>query len=144
MEGYETPPVAGPGPIGQLAAIAVGAWTDIVDIIAPASAAYGDRVNVEVKIRNLATFGIYIAPTGRYNGVDLAFSPEYAAVGAGETHSFTTWFTMPNHDVRVYVWSFYWVEPDWYQDDYGYVDIALEAVPEPQFRGFGVTEYVTV
>lgn len=144
MESYvETPPLAGPGHIGPLADVAIGAYTDIVDIIAPAGAAYGDLVTIEVKVKNLADYPIYISVTGQYDGVDTPFSPDYATVGAGATYSFTSSFTMPNNDVRVRVWSWYWPPMDvWYQDDYGFVDIALEIVPTtPEFRGFAVTEY---
>ncbi|GAI73550.1 unnamed protein product [marine sediment metagenome] len=75
MQNYETPPVAGPGRIGQLAAIAAGYYTDIINIIAPAQAAAGETVWVEVWVRNLHTTPIYIATTGRYNGVSLFFPP---------------------------------------------------------------------
>lgn len=130
MEGYETPPIAGPGVIGQLAAIARGEYTEIVDIIAPSEAAAGDLVSIAVRVRNLYTTPIYIAVSGRYNGVDFAFDPEYARVGAGTTYSFTKAFTMPNNDIRLHAWSFYWTGEEWYPDDYSYVDIALAAPPE--------------
>ena len=131
MEGYlEAPPIAGPGPIGQLAAIAVGAYTDIVSVIAPAEAAYGDWVSVEVRVKNLADYGIYIAVTGRHNGVDISFSPEYATVDPGATYSFTSSFRMPDSDIRLDVWSFFWTGTEWYQDDYDYVDIALKITYE--------------
>ena len=134
MEGYETPPVAGPGPIGQLAAVAIGAYTGIIEIIAPASASVGDIVSVEVRIKNLADHGIYIAPAARYNGTDLVFSPDYAGVDPGATYSFTSLFTMPNSDVRIEVWSFYWTGTEWYQDDYSYVDIAV-VIPPEEYKG---------
>ncbi|MBA7663609.1 hypothetical protein ES703_71654 [subsurface metagenome] len=120
------PPPNGPGPLGHLAAIAIGAYTEIVDIIAPVEAAYGDLVSVEVRVRNLYSSPIYIATTGHYDGIDFALAPEYATVEAGATYSFTYSFVMPSNDVRLEVWSFYWVEEisDWYQDDYSYVDIA--------------------
>ena len=142
----ETPPLVGPRPVGQLAEVAAGAYTDIVNIIARASAKYGDKVDVTVKIKNLASYTIYIAATGHYNGVDIAFIPDYAAVGAGETYSFTKSFTMPNKSIRLHVWSWFWIGTDWYQDDYEYVDIALSApaVPEPEFSGFAVSDYSTV
>lgn len=130
MENYVQPPASGPRPIGQLAAIAVGAYTDIVSIIAPAEAAYGDLVNIEVRVKNLYTDPIYIAISGRYDGVDIFFSPEYATVEAGATYSFTRSFTMPNNNVRLHVWSFYWTGSEWYQDDYSYVDITLAVPPE--------------
>ena len=125
MEGYTPPPVAGPKSIGQLAAIAIGEYIDIVDIIAPPEAAYGDLVSVEVQVRNLHTGPIYIAVTGRYNGIDISFSPEYASVDAWATYSFACSFYMPNHDVRLEVWSWYWTGTEWYQDDHDYVDMSL-------------------
>ncbi|MBA7698435.1 hypothetical protein ES703_107112 [subsurface metagenome] len=134
MEGYQTPPVGGPGPIGQLAAIAVGAYTDIIEIIAPASAEYGDLVSIEVRVRNLYTSGIYIATSGRYDGVDIFPTEAYAGVEPGATHSFYFSFTMPNNDVRLDVWSFYWTGTEWYQDDHSYVDIALAILPE-EYKG---------
>ena len=130
MEGYQTPPMAGPSPIGQLAAIAIGDYTDITAIYGPAEAAYGDLVSVEVRVRNLHTGPIYIAVSGRYNGIDISFSPEYASVDAGATYSFVSSFTMPNNDVRLDVWTFYWTGTEWYQDDHEYVAIALAVPPE--------------
>ena len=129
MDGI-TPPSAGPNVIGFSAAIAQGAYTEIVDIIAPSQAAFGDLVNVEVKVKNIGDFAFYVAVTGRYDETVLTFSPDYAAVDAGAIQSFTTSFTMPDKGARVHAWSFYWTGEEWYQDDYDYVDIALEAIPE--------------
>ena len=142
MENYiETPPLTGPRPVGQLAEVAAGAYTDIVSIIAPSSAKYGDVVSITVKVKNLYTVAIYIAVTGRYNGVDIAFSPDYATVGAGATYTFTGSFTMPNKSIKLEAWSFYWTGTEWYQDDYEYVNIALAAAPTPEFQSFGIAEY---
>jgi len=126
----ETPPAAGPNVIGQLAAIAAGYFTDIIDIIAPPEAAPGVLLTVRARVKNLYSTPIYIATTGSYNGVDISFSPDYAIVQPGAIYSFTYSFTMPNNDVRLHVWSFYWGEDAWYQDDYSYVDIALAVPPE--------------
>ena len=131
MEGYETPPVAGPGRIGQLAAIAAGYFTDIINVIAPAQADAGETVWVEIWVRNLHTAPIYIATTGRYDGVDLLFGPDYATVDAGAAYSFVSSFTMPNKDITIDVWSWYWTGTEWVQDDHGYVHIALAEVVEP-------------
>lgn len=119
----------------QLSEVAIGAYTQIVGIIAPSEAAYGDLVSIEVRVRNLYTTPIYIAVTGRYDGVDILFSPDYISVGAGATYSFSSSFTMPNNDVRLHVWSFYWTGTDWYQEDYSYVDIALGVEAPPEYQG---------
>lgn len=143
MKAFEARPLAGPGPIGHSVGIARGTYMEILSISAPASASPGDRVPVEVRVQSLYASPIYIAVTSRYNGIDLFFSPDYALVNTYAVQTFTASFIMPNNDVRLDVWSFYWLEPEWYQDDYGYIDIAVAAVPESAFRGFGISEYQT-
>ncbi len=112
----------------------MGEWTDIVDIIAPSEAAYGDLVSIEARVKNLAGYAIYISTSGKFDDTIFYLYPEYATVGAGETYSFSGSFSMPNHDVRIYVWSYYWTGEEWYLDDEGYVDIAL-GVPPEEYRG---------
>ncbi len=132
------PPIGRPSP--GIAGIAKGSYTDIIEIIAPSEAASGAKVSIEVKVKNIWDKSFYIAATGQYDGIDIAFSPDYANVGAGATYSFTSSFTMPNKGVKVDVWSFYWTGTEWYQDDYDYVNIVLAAL-KSEFRGFGVNEY---
>ncbi|GAI73553.1 unnamed protein product, partial [marine sediment metagenome] len=38
---------------------------------------------------------------------------------------------MPNKDITIDVWSWYWTGTEWVQDDHSYVDIALAEVVEP-------------
>lgn len=140
MEVGINPPWRGPEVVGELAAIAVGAYTDIVAIYGPAEALYGEVVTIEVVVRNLASYAIYIAVTSSYDGVTLAFSPSYATVGAGATYTFTAQFTMPNKGIKVNVWSWYWTGTEWYQDDYEYINISLRALT-PEFQSFGVKDY---
>jgi len=125
--------------IGQLAEVAVGAFTQIEEIIAPAQVAPGDLVTVEARVRNLHTAAIYIATTGRYNSVDILPTEDYAIVDPGATRSFYFSFTMPNNDIRLDVWSFYWTGAEWYQDDYSYIDIDLEVPPEEGRVNMGFT-----
>ncbi|MBA7624297.1 hypothetical protein ES703_31704 [subsurface metagenome] len=124
MEATLTPPRAGPKALGSRVDLAAGAWTDIVSIIAPSEAAPGQTVDIQVKVKNLASFGFYIAVTAQHDGVDIPFSPEYANVDGYATHTFYGSFIMPNKGVRVTIWSFYWAEPQWYQDDSEYFDIS--------------------
>lgn len=121
-----SPPTRGPRGAGL--EVAAGAYTDIISITAPASAKYGAAVSVTVKVKNLATYAIYISVTGRYDGVNIVFSPDFASVGAGATYSFTKSFTMPNKSIKLEAWSWYWDGAKWYQDDYEYVNIALAEV----------------
>ncbi|GAI95130.1 unnamed protein product, partial [marine sediment metagenome] len=128
------PPVANPGSIGQLAEVAVGAYTEIRDIIAVSEAAAGDLVTVEVKVKNLHTGYNYISVTGQFDDTALSFSPEYEYVIPWGECSFTGFFNMPNKDVRVHIWSWYWDGSQWQivgvGDDYSYADIALAVPPE--------------
>jgi len=141
MEATLTPPRAGPRVLGSRAGLAAGAWTDIVSIIGPDEAAPGQTVDLQVKVKNLAGYNIYISTSAKYDDAIFYLSPEYASVDPYATHAFYGSFTMPNKGIRVYVWSYYWTGEEWYLDDSEYFDIALAAVPEPEFRGFGIGEY---
>ena len=143
MDGNQTPPSSGPSRIGQLADIGVGTYTDIVAIYGPAEAAYGDQVSIQAVAKNLYTTAIYISVSGRRDGVDFGFSPDYANVDAGRTYTFTYSFSMPNKDIRLDVWTYYWTGTEWVVDDHEYVVIKLKAVPAPEFAGFKITEYTT-
>ena len=120
-----------------------GAWTDIVEIVAPSAAVAGSTVDVEAKIKNLATYAIYICASAKYDDTIFYLYPASANVGAGATYSFSGSFIMTNKKVRVYVWSYYWTGSEWYLDDEAYVDIDLaELVPE--FSQFEILDYSVV
>ena len=143
MEGYQTPPQAGPKVLGAKAGVAAGAYTSITSIIAPSEVAYGDWVSVEVRVKNTWTGDIYIAVTGQYDGVNIYPSIDYLIVSPGQTVSFYFAFTMLNKSIIFHAWSFFWTGTEWYQDDYAYVNIALAALM-PQFGGFGISDYSKV
>jgi len=121
-------PLVGAGLIGPLVAIGTGTYTGILSISAPASASPGELVSVEVLVQNLHSSPINIAVTAE--GVDVSFVPGYALASGYAVQAFTASFIMPNNDVRLHVWSWYWADSEWHWDDYGYVDIALIAAPE--------------
>ena len=129
------PPVANPGPIGQLAEVAVGAYTEIRDIIAVSEAAAGDLVAVIVYVKNLYNNYNYICVSGKFDDTSLSFSPEDEYVVPWGECSFRAFFDMPNKDVRVHIWSWYWDGSQWQivgaGDDYSYADIALKEAVEP-------------
>jgi len=128
MEGYQTAPQAGPKVLGAKAPLAAGAWTSIVSIIAPAEAAPGQLVNVEVRVKNIGDYGFYIAVTAQYDGVDISMSPDYAGVDPGATYSFYGSFTMPSYAVTISVWSFFWDGTSWIQDDSATKNVAVAEV----------------
>lgn len=106
-----------------------GRFTEIVNAQIVSSASPGDMVSVVVNVKNLADYGIYIATVGRYDNTELRFSPESVAVGPGEIYSFPSSFAMPDEDVRITIWTSFWTGEMWVQDDIGYHNVALVAVP---------------
>lgn len=115
--------------------------TAIVAITAPSSAFQGDTVIVDVSVRNIGSIDQNIAVTGVYDSISLSWQFNYLDFSPYETLIFRGWFTMPSKKVRVTVYSKYWDGSKWVQDDSGYVDIALGAVPSPEFSGFTIADY---
>ena len=87
-----------------------GTYTQIVDIVCPASAVAGETVSIEVRVKNLASYAIYIYVNGRVDGLDLDFGNYYYAVPAGGTQSFYDAFIMPSRDVEITAWSWYKID----------------------------------
>ncbi|GAI62885.1 unnamed protein product [marine sediment metagenome] len=116
-------------PPSGISATAIGTKTWIVDIIAPASANAGERVDVEVKVYCLPEGWIYIGVGGKYDDTQLSFTPLSLWMGPYTIGSFTSSFIMPNKSTRLHIASLYYTGTEWIQDDYGYVDIALTGVP---------------
>jgi len=130
MEETVHPPQAGPRVLGAVIDVAAGAYTSITEITAPSSAMAGDTVDIVVRVKNLATYGIYIAVTASYDGITIPITPDYASVNAGAIGVYNGSFTMPSYDVTIKVWSFYWTGTEWYQDDSDQVDVAMAVVYE--------------
>lgn len=118
-----------------------GTYTQITEIVAPSSAAAGETVSVEVRVKNLHTAGIYIIVTARVVDGDivLLFGNVYHAVDAGVIQSFYDSFIMPNNSVRLWAWSWYWTGTEWYQDDEASKDISLGVVPG--FTEFAIASF---
>ena len=53
-----------------------GNYTDIVEIVAPSKAVAGETVNVEAKVKNLATYAIYICTSGKYDDSIFYLRPD--------------------------------------------------------------------
>jgi len=119
-------------PISQLAAVGKGAFTEIVDIVAPSSAPAGSRVDITVKIKNLysSTIGIMVGGALEY-GVSpwptITFPSPSANVGPGATYSFNGYFTMPSVAVTIHAYSYYYAE-GWHFDDEAVKAVSLAEV----------------
>lgn len=122
--------------------VAVGDYTEIVDIEAPDSAAAGERVDVTVKIENIDTENHLIACVAEVD--TLRFIDEVQIIEAGKTNSYNGAFLMGGGDVTIHAYSYYPSGAEWIPDDRAEKDVLLKALPEPSFRGFGIEEYQTV
>ncbi len=116
---------------------------DIIQIDAPANAAVGDTVIVDVSVKNISSVDQYIAVTAGYDSTNVPFQFDYLLVSPGQTVIFRGWFTMPSKNVKVTAWSWYWDGSQWVQDDLMTKDIAI-AVLTPQIREFKIADFYKV
>jgi hypothetical protein len=102
-------------------------YADIIEIVAPSQAAPGSRVDITVRVKNLysAPIGIMVAGVPEYPGlpggvyIDGLYPQQAVAnVNAGATYSFSGYFNMPNSQVTIHIYS-YWYGADnaWHLDD---------------------------
>lgn len=105
----------------------MGKYTDIIDIVAPASAAAGSKVDVTVKVKNIDTvYDHLVACVAEYDStrfIDLA-----VIIKSLQTHSFTGSFTMPNKSAIIYAYSYYPVGAEWIFDDSAQKSVSLAIV----------------
>lgn len=108
----------------------MGVYTEIVDIIAPDSAAEGERVDVTVKVKNIDTvYDHLVACVAIYDG-SAHFIDEAVIISRGGTHSFSGHFSMPNESIIIYAYSYYPYYQEWILDDQASKDITLAEVFE--------------
>lgn len=117
----------------------MGAYTDIVDIVAPASASAGETVPVTIKIKNIWTASVHVYAVGVANTEDRFIDWLSYWIPAGATHSFPGAFVMPDRDVTIHAYSYYEAEDGYlYFDDEADKDVSLTAVPESEFRNISI------
>ncbi len=119
--------------IGQLSPIGVarGAYTEITEIVAPDSAAEGERVDVTVKVKNIDTYWDHvIACVAVVDG--LRFIDEVVIIPSGGTYSYSGAFLMGGGNVTIYAYTYYpepyAVPTVWIEDDRAQKDVALAEV----------------
>lgn len=105
-----------------------GTYTEITDLIAPSQAVAGAVVNVTINIKNITDADVHVAAVGTYD-TELRFIDWLdSLIPAGETHSFSGSFVMPNKDVIIHAYSHYEdPEGNWYYDDEVTMDVTLGA-----------------
>lgn len=129
-----------------------GEYTQIVEIIAPSEAVAGETVLLTIRVRSLFTspMGIMVGGALDYGispwpTIDCHYPDNQAIVGPGDTHSFSCDFVMPDSDVTVHAYS-YWYGSDsaWHLDDEATKNISLLAVVKPTFSDFKIRKYDSV
>lgn len=101
-----------------------GTNTEVTEVVVPSSAQVGASVSVQVKIKNTADEALTIMAGGALQyGVTpyptIVFTDEAEEVAAGGIGSFVGSFVMPDSDVTVHGYSYYYDETEevWIPDD---------------------------
>jgi hypothetical protein len=125
------------------------AYTEITEIVAPAEAVAGSRVDMTVKIKNThaAQMGIMVGGALEYGPTPwpgIEFPTNQVNVPAGGTHSFDGYFTMPDSNVTIHAYS-YWYGSDgyWHFDDEKTKNVSLAELL-PEFSRFEIVDYAVV
>jgi hypothetical protein len=124
-------------------------YADVVSIVAPSEAYSGSRVDITVKIKNLytSTIGIMVGGALEYGVTPwpgIEFPTNWANVAAGATQSFDGYFTMPNKDVKIHAYSYYYGSDGlWHFDDEMTKTVYLVALT-PQVSEFRILDYYKV
>jgi len=124
-------------------------YSQIVEIVAPAQAYSGSRVDITVKIKNLYDSVISLMVGG---ALEYGVSPwpglEYPQSGAdvegGVTYSFNGYFYMPDRAVTIHGYS-YWYGGDgyWHFDDEKTKGVNIAAL-SPLVSEFKITDFAKV
>lgn len=108
-----------------------GTYTDVVEIVAPDSAAAGETVPVTIKIKNTYTASVHVSAIGVWDSEDLFIDWLDYWIPAGKTHSFFGSFVMPARDVTIHAYSYYEdLDGYWRYDDEDEKAVSLAAPPE--------------
>jgi len=122
-------------------------YADIIEIVAPAEAAQGSRVDIAVKVRNSYSSAIGIMAGGAmeygaspWPGIN--FPEPSANVNAGVTNSFSGYFIMPDKKVTIHAYSYYYgADGSWHFDDEMTRTVDLAQEVESQFGSIEIVSY---
>ncbi len=124
-------------------------YAQISEIIAPAQAISGSRVEITVRIKNLYSSLISLMVGGALEyGVSpwpgIEFYQTGADVEGGETFSFNGYFYMPDRAVTIHGYS-YWYGGDgyWHFDDEKTQGVNIAALT-PLVSEFKITDFIKV
>lgn len=111
-----------PLPLEAATPVGAGAYTEITGIDAPSIAAPEAVVSITVRIKNTyySAIGMMVGGALEY-GVSpwpsINFPDSIKNPDAGVIESFLGSFVMPDKDVNIYVYSYYYTKPGWNFDD---------------------------
>jgi len=106
-----------------------GTYTDIIGIDAPSSARAGEAVPVEVSIRNKYPATVHVAAVAVYDTEGRFIDWMDSWIPAGEAHSFSGSFVMPDREVIVHAYSYFEAAGgDWNFDDEAEKAVSLAEV----------------
>ena len=121
-----------------------GTYSDIVEIVAPASAIAGSTVNVAVKIKNSWPDNLHVYCVAVLDSEERFINWREAWVGPAETRSFYGAFVMPEKEVRINAYSYFEGDDGYlYLDDSKSKDVRLAELA-PQVSQFSIVDYVKV
>ena len=122
-------------------------YADIVEIVAPAEAAQGSRVDIAVKVKNTysSAIGIMVGGALEY-GVSpwpgINFPEPSANVNAGVTQSFNGYFIMLDKKVTIHAYSYYYgADGSWHFDDEMTRAVNQAQEIESQFGSIEIVSY---
>ena len=121
-------------PVRVLVGIPIGAYAEIVEIVAPDSAVVGSTVDVQVTIKNISqyhyTFRTEIRAVPDIPPDQLIFSTD-ETIFSGASKVYNASFTMPDSDTTVLVWLERWAFDHWEYDGSASKVIATECEAPP-------------
>jgi len=121
-------------------------YAEIVHVGVQTEAREGEIVDILVGVKNLytSTIGILIGGALEYGVTPwpgITFVDTSYNTPAGATHYFSGAFTMPNKEVKVHVYSYYYgVDSGWHFDDEEVRTVKLSALA-PEFDALKITDY---
>lgn len=125
-----------------------GIKTDIVEIVAPGSAAAGQTVGITIKVKNISGELLCVLVAGALEyGVlpwpTITVPINQIIFGPGVIQPYSAYFTMPNASVKIHAYSYYYVP------EYGYFVFDDEEVRNvslgvlvSEFNELKITNYV--
>ena len=122
-------------------------YADIIEIIAPAEAPIGSRVDITVRIKNTYSSSVGIMAGGALEyGVSpwpgIRFPDPSTNVAGVTTYSFTGYFTMPEKKATIHAYSYYYgADGSWHFDDEMTKTIDITEEIESQFGSIEILGY---